>query len=54
MAAGSCGPFFEARREVRRAPQDDEKKFLLPAKFNIDIIPIGIYREQVLSSEGRF
>src|SRR3954453_8096337 len=24
MAAGACGPSFEARREERRAPQDDE------------------------------
>jgi hypothetical protein len=23
MAAGVCGPSFEARREERRAPQDD-------------------------------
>src|SRR4051795_11152413 len=23
MAAGACGPSFEARREERRAPQDD-------------------------------
>jgi phage-related protein len=23
MAAGTCGPSFEARREERRAPQDD-------------------------------
>jgi hypothetical protein len=24
MAAGACGPSFEARRKMRRAPQDDE------------------------------